>query len=153
MAFRRRFVQVMRDQLTQGATPAALARSCAFGVIIGCCPLFGLTTILGIAVAVRLKLNHAALQAVNYAMAVPQLVLLPLFLRVGELLTVADAMPLDPLVLFPEFYESPLAFFSKYWAAALYALLGWALFAPVAAFLVYRIAKPIFVRIHEEIHK
>ena len=153
MGLWRRFVQMIREQLTQGATPAGLARSCAFGVIIGCCPLFGLTTLMGIAVAVRLKLNHVTLQAVNYAMAAPQLILMPLFLRVGELLTLADPMPLNPLVLFPEFYESPTAFFTKYWAAALYALMGWALFAPIAAFVVYRLTKPIFIRLHAEIHK
>lgn len=153
MALWRRFVRMIREQLTQGATPAGLARSCAFGVIVGCCPLFGLTTLMGIAIAYRLKLNHVALQASSYAMTAPQLLLMPLFLRVGELLTFADAMPLNPLVLFPEFYESPVAFFSKYWTAALCALLGWALFAPVAAFLVYRITKPLFVKIHDEIHK
>lgn len=153
MGLWRRFVQMIREQITQGATPAGLARSCAFGVIVGCCPLFGLTTLMGLAIAWRLKLNHVALQASSYAMTVPQLVLMPLFLRVGELLAFADAMPLNPLVLIPEFYDAPTAFFSKYWAAALYALMGWALFAPLAAFLVYRLSKPVFVRIHLEIHK
>lgn len=137
----------LKAQLTQGVSPSRLALSCAMGAIVGLCPLFGITTLLGVIAGVALRLNQPTLQAVNYLMAAPQLLMIPVFLRLGETMFAAPHVSLDPRTLVTEFYSGPLLFFSHYGWAALQATVAWATAAPFIAAAIFVVMRFILSRV------
>ena len=73
--------------LKTGATPDKLAHAIALGAIMGIFPLFGTTTITCILLASLFRLNHVAVQLVNYAMYPIQVLLIFPLYRFGMFLT------------------------------------------------------------------
>ena len=72
--------------LQSGLTPQQLSLTLCLGTALGVMPLLWGTTLLCALVAARLKLNQAAMQAVNYCCYPLQLALFLPFCRLGELL-------------------------------------------------------------------
>lgn len=143
-----RFSQIVRAQLTQGATPEGLALSCAVGVMAGNCPLFGLTTILAAGAGFFLKLNHPVLQLANYLMFASQLILIPVFLWIGETLTGADHLSLNPVELKDRLgIDGPVLFLQKFGMAAAHATLAWILIAPFMGTITYLVMRFFFRRL------
>lgn len=134
------------QQIRQGATPHGLALSCVIGCVFGCMPLYGLSTPLCIAAGLLLRLNHPVIQAANYLMLVPQLVLLPIFISVGRRMIGAQPLPGDPSVIFDEFVKEPKLFIEHFGTAVASGVLVWALVAPIAGFILYRVLLGIFTR-------
>lgn len=134
------------QQIRQGATPHGLAMSCVVGILFGCMPVYGLSTPLCILFGFLLSLNHPVIQAVNYLMLVPQLILLPIFISVGRRMLGIDPIPFDPRVLFDEFVKDPETFIRHFGTAILSGLLVWVLIAPIAGFVIYRILHRIFTK-------
>ena len=83
---RRRVFDPLLDLLKAGLSPEQLALTVGLGVAIGVAPLFGLTTVLCALVALRLRLNVAAMQLVAHLMTAFQLALLIPLLRGGAVL-------------------------------------------------------------------
>ncbi len=79
-------ITLFRKQVSslRGATPEALALSIALGLVLGVFPAPGLPTLLCALAAGLLRLNAAALQAVNYISYPLQLALLAPFISLGE---------------------------------------------------------------------
>lgn len=69
--------------LKQGISPKKLAWSVVIGMVLGISPLLGLTTLLGVVIALIFRLNLAAVQLVNYAVYPLQLVLLVPYFQFG----------------------------------------------------------------------
>ena len=80
---RRRVLNPLLDLLKAGLSPAQLALTVGLGVAIGLIPAFGITTVLSAAVALRLRLNVAAMQLATHLMTFFQLALFIPFLRAG----------------------------------------------------------------------
>ena len=80
---RRHLLDPFLDLLKAGLSPGQLALTVGLGVAFGVVPLFGITTVLSAATALRLRLNVAAMQLVAHLMSVVQLALLVPFLRAG----------------------------------------------------------------------
>lgn len=129
-------------ELRQGATPEGLASSVAVGAAIGLLPFLGTTTVLCALAGKVLRLNHVALQLTNYLLYPAQLALVVPFVRLGEALLGAEAMPIDPAAVVAEFSASPSAFLAKFGLAGAHAFLAWALVAPAAAWLLRRLLLP-----------
>jgi uncharacterized protein (DUF2062 family) len=70
--------------LRDGMSPSKIALCVAAGGILGLFPVPGVTTLLCAAVAWGLRLNHAAIQAVNYAAYPLQLLLIGPFFALGS---------------------------------------------------------------------
>ncbi|HUY84833.1 MAG TPA: DUF2062 domain-containing protein, partial [Steroidobacteraceae bacterium] len=68
-SIRRRLVEPLRALLRQGATPERLALSVALGVVVGNIPLLGVSTAICVAIALLFRLNLAAIQIAQAAMA------------------------------------------------------------------------------------
>ena len=134
-------------ELRQGATPEGLASSVATGAALGILPFLGLTTLACLAAGKLLRQNHAALQVANYLVYPLQLALLVPFVRLGERLTGAAPLPIEPSVIIARFSESPSAFLAEFGIAGLHGLLGWALLAPAAGWLLRAALLPVFRRI------
>src|SRR5512145_1002136 len=95
------WLEPIRHQLTQGVTPRALALSLAVGFGLGTFPVLGATAILCAVAAAALRLNHPAIQLVNFIAYPLQLLLLVPLLRAGAALLGApvEALTLDGLLL------------------------------------------------------
>jgi len=72
--------------LQSGLTPQQLSLTLCLGTALGVMPLLWGTTLICALIAARLKLNQAAMQAVNYCCYPLQLALFLPFCRLGELL-------------------------------------------------------------------
>jgi hypothetical protein len=135
--FLSRLARLVREQLTRGVSPEALALTVALGAAIGVFPIFGLTTALCLLAGAKLRLNHPLLQAANHLMAVPQLLLIPVFVKAGEKLFGLTPVALDPRRLPGQFLAGPALFLKQYGAAGLAGVAAWGLLAPPTAALLY----------------
>lgn len=133
----RYFLAPVKTQLTQGVTPKLLAWTCALGVTLGIFPILGSTTLLCLIAGIVFKLNQPILQALNYLVYPLQLVLFPVFLKLGEKLFNADPITFVPTTLVKEFADNPSEFMSKYGAAGLHGIVVWSLIAPILLASVY----------------
>ena len=80
---RRRLISPFLDLLRTGLAPGQLALTVALGVAFGLVPTFGVTTLVSVGVALRLRLNLAAMQLAAHLMSAFQLLLLVPLLRAG----------------------------------------------------------------------
>jgi len=117
--------------LRQGLSPDRLALCAAIGVVVGNIPVLGVSTLICAAIAVAFRLNLAAIQIVQAAMAPTQILLMIPFVRLGEWLLRAPAQPLT--------IENALGLL-------LHAGLAWVLIAPPAIFLLSKLLIPVFER-------
>ena len=124
---RSRVIDPIAGQPRQGVNSRAIAPSVAFGIVLGLFPVIGATTVLCFAAALALRLNHVAIQAVNYVVYPLQIVLLIPFMRMGEALFVLEPVPLS--------LEQLQAYFEQGWLAAL-AELGELIALGIAAWSV-----------------
>jgi uncharacterized protein (DUF2062 family) len=130
-------VQILVQALRQGTTPRKLAVTCALGLVMGIFPVFGVTTLLCLGVAIWLKLNVPVIQLINFLVAPVQILLMIPFIKAGAYVFQLDAFPLH--------YEELLALFSTdLWLlireaglSLLTAVGVWALLAVPLFFLVF----------------
>ena len=149
----KKFKDLILAQLTQGATPHGLAMSCTLGCLMGCFPLMGTTTLLCVALGIIFRLNHPALQLANYAMGPFQLILIPVYVIVGESLLRLPPTPLRPDLLYQQFMASPYDFFLRYGQAALIATGTWAVLAPLAGVVLYFIFRYFFQKMDTRLRR
>lgn len=84
MKFDKSYIKnVLTQALYQGLTPRKLALTCAFGVVLGLFPVFGVTTFLCFVAAFLFRLNIPIIQLVNYLIAPLQLILIIPFIQAG----------------------------------------------------------------------
>lgn len=143
----RRLVAPLLALLRQGVTPEKLALSVALGASVAVIPVLGVSTILCAALALALRLNLPAIQAVNYLLTPVQLILIIPQLRFGEWLAGAARYPVtleSGLALLSQGIVNAVRVLSE---AIMHATLGWLALAPFAALLVYSILRPLFRRV------
>lgn len=134
---------VIQSQLTQGVTPHGLALTFAFAFTLGIFPILGSTTILCFLAALIFRLNQPVIQILNYIVYPLQIILLPLFLKGGQVLFKAPPLTIDIELLMKEFAQDWQAFFARYLMAGLQGIVIWCFVAPFLGFLVYVLVKPI----------
>lgn len=134
------------SQLKQGIGPRELSLACAVGLTGSIFPAIGATTLLCFLGASYLRLNHALVQAVNYAVAPLQLILFPFYLKLGAWIVGVPAVSVDPRKVYDMFVEAPSLFFQEYGWAWAQGILAWAVTVPFLFFVVYRVVRPIFNR-------
>lgn len=147
---RRRVLDPLLDLLKAGLAPEQLALTVGLGVAVGLIPLLGTTTVLSVAVALRLRLNVAAMQLATHLMTFFQLALLIPFLRAGATimgqgdkvanLTVASLRQLIAT-------EGWAAVGRLLWRAELGALLLWAVAMVPLVAVLYVTLRAVFRRV------
>ncbi|HOW96600.1 MAG TPA: DUF2062 domain-containing protein [Kiritimatiellia bacterium] len=143
--FRRKVGGALLPLFRQGVTPEKIAQCLVLGAVISVFPVLGTTTFLCAVVAVRLKLNLPAIQAVNWLFGGVQLALIWPFLRLGEWVFRVEPLPLSPAELAARLKEHPWEFIQSFQAAVLCAVTGWLLAAVPLAWLTYRIMMGVLV--------
>jgi uncharacterized protein (DUF2062 family) len=125
------------DLLTQGVTPEKIALSLTIGAVMGTFPLLGTTTTICTVLAIVLGLNLPAIQLANYAVYPVQLLLLLPEIRVGEKLTHSAPLTLSVAQITAMVRADRWFAARTLWHSAEHALIGWALFAIPATFILY----------------
>lgn len=143
---RARVIAPIVDLIKRGVTPEKLALSIAIGAMLGIFPFIGATMILCAVAGHVLRLNHIALQAVNYAVYPVQIVLLVPFVRLGEWILSAEAFPVTPSLVLAMLNESVVKTLLHFWTAILHAILGWGIAALPAGLSIYILFLPLLRR-------
>lgn len=146
-----RLVDPILHLLTQGITPKKIALSVAIGVVVGCFPLLGTTTTLCTIAALVFGLNLPAIQIVNYLVYPLQLFLLIPLIRLGEAMMRAQPQPLSAHVIIVYAKAGPRLALSRLGAAALHAVAGWLIVAPIALVLIYAALVPVISRMSRSV--
>jgi hypothetical protein len=130
----------------RGLSPEDLALAIAVGLCLGVNPIIGSTTVLCLVAGRIFRLNHLVLQTVNQLAYPLQFALLVPFVRLGESITGAEALPLSPSLLIEEFQRSFWGFVAKFGLAYVHGLLGWVLVVPVTCLGLYFLLVRLFRR-------
>lgn len=136
--------EFFKTQLTQGADPRSLAWACTAGILIGNIPVLGATTVLSIFAAYYFRLNQAVVQVVNQLMWVSQVLLIPVFIRLGEWFVGAEPVALNPQTVVEDFAKDIPQFLANYGMAGLHAILGWSAVAPLTGYISFRVFLYLF---------
>jgi uncharacterized protein (DUF2062 family) len=133
----RRVVTPLRTQLTQGVTPDRLAFTLGVGTACSLLPFLGFTSLLNLGVGIALRLNQPVLQALNQLLGPVQIALILGYVRVGERIWQAPAMPLSPATLIDTFRADPAAFLVRFGWTGVHAATAWALSVPFIIVAIY----------------
>jgi uncharacterized protein (DUF2062 family) len=144
---KRRLVEPLRRQLTQGVSPARLAAALALGLVVGTFPVLGATTLLCGAAALALRLNQPAVQVANYAAYPLQLALFIPFFQAGAWLFGAPPVGYTLSQVQGELTADLSGTVARYAAANLRAVGAWAVVAPVVAAALYPVLKALLTRL------
>lgn len=144
--WQRRLLGPLRTQLTQGVTPDRLALTIAVGTACSLLPFLGFTTLLNLAVGLRLRLNQPILQTVNYLLTPVQLFLILLYVRAGEFIWRAEPMPLSIPTLVSSFRADPMQFLEHFGLTGVHAATAWLLSVPVIIAVLFYPLRPALRR-------
>jgi uncharacterized protein (DUF2062 family) len=135
--WRRRVVDVVAGQLKQGITPQKVSLTIALGVTLGLFPILGSTTLLCFLAGLCFRLNQPIIQLVNYLIYPLQIMLILVFVRIGEWLTRAPRVSFSIPEMLRKFHESPVKFMHEFGLTGLHAIIAWLLIAPLLIALLY----------------
>ena len=145
--FRRRVAGPLLALLRQGLAPETLALTVALGVAAGLVPVLGAITTVAAVLALRLRLNMAAIQLISHLMTPVQLLLLVPLLRQGaRLLGNAHEQNLSLAQVRHLFATDWRAALHLLWRAELGAVVLWLLASVPVVAVVYFVLRPLFRR-------
>jgi len=139
---KRKVVMPVVTLLKAGATPETLAWSLAMGMVVGVNPLLGSTTVLALALAGVFKLNVAASQLGNHLLYPVELLLFPVWIKLGTILFRTEGLPMEPKVLFAEAKRHPWDTTQALWRWEWHGLVVWAAAACVLTPLIAAALRP-----------
>lgn len=119
--------------LKMGADPDKLAWSLALGLVVGLNPLLGSTTLVALGLASLFRLNLVASQIGNHAVYPLELLMFPVFIKVGSVVFRTPRLPLAGHELWFAVKHHPWDTTRLLWTWEWHALVVWAVFAAVAA--------------------
>ncbi len=141
--------KVIIDELSKGLSPEKLAQSLVVGILIGCFPLLGFTTLLALIAGHFFRLNHAVLQSVNYLMYPIQILLIPIYIKFISTIFSLKDIPIRPDVIVRLFIEDPKKFLDKFSLIALGEVVVWMLISLCSYFILMRYLIPVVLKIKE----
>ena len=141
--FTRWVVRPIKTQLTQGVSPRRLAWAVSVGSLCGIFPIIGSTSLLTTVAGFGARLNQPVLHAFKTIVIPLQWALLPLFVRIGETIFRAPPVTFNIPDMIKSFGEDPGEFMRRFGMTGLHGIAAWTLLAPIIAFLIYLIARPI----------
>lgn len=146
MNFLNKITNPLLNQLRQGVSPPKLAQSVALGMVLGTLPVVGVTTSLCVIAAAIFKLNHVAIQTINYVAYPVQFALLIPYFRIGEWIFRAQPIVLDVKMILQEFNVDFMMAFKKYAMTALMGTVAWLVFSPLVYATLYFSSLKLFKR-------
>jgi uncharacterized protein (DUF2062 family) len=149
--WKRRLINPLISQIKQGASPIKLAQSVSVGAMIGIFPILGTTTTLCGITAVALRLNHIAVQTVNWLIYPLQLLLIIPFLRMGNVIFGFEQFSLS-------LGEITALFEADFWGSAknlgwlaLRGVLAWVIVAVPMILIMTKIFTPVMEKLSAKV--
>ncbi len=149
----RAVVNPVMGLLRRGAEPERLAWSLAMGMVIGVNPLLGSTTVLVLALAAVFRLNLVASQVGNHAMYPAELVLFPVFIKLGSVVFATEKLPLQGKQLWEAVKRHPWDTTRILWRWEWHGLVVWAVFAVVAMPAIAMGLRPLLVKMQRSMKR
>ena len=132
--------------LKQGISSEKLSLTLALGVSFGIMPFLGINSIILTSLALMFRLNIAAIQLVNYAVYLLQIVFFIPFLKLGQFIFSSSETTLN----FDRIYDQITLHFwetiAEVWHVILSGLLIWLLISIPLSFIIYYSSKPFFYK-------
>jgi uncharacterized protein (DUF2062 family) len=135
-----------------GATPERLAWSIAVGIVVGVNPLLGSTTVIALTLAPLLGLNLVASQLGNHLVYPLELLLFPVFIRMGCRVFGTAGLPLELHALLRAVKRHPWDTTRLLWSWEWHALVVWAAFAVVVTPVLQWVLCPVLRRMLDKLH-
>lgn len=148
----RKVVRPILSLLQHGASPERLAWSLAIGFAVGINPLLGSTTALALALAGIFRLNVVASQISNHAVYPLELLLFPLWIKIGSVLFGTPGIPLRKAELMEAVRHHPWATTKALWTWEWHALMVWAVAMVLVVPLLARALTPPLRRASRHVH-
>jgi len=140
----RRVVDPLVAQLTQGVTPDKLAATLAVGSACSLLPFLGFTSLLNLGVGLWLRMNQPILQTFNQLLGPVQLVMIVVYVRVGEWFWRAQESRFTITEVLRVFREADLGeFLQQFGWAGIHAFTAWAFTTPLLILALYHLLRPI----------
>lgn len=139
--------------LYRGADPDKLAWSLALGVVVGVNPLLGSTTLAALGLATVFRLNLVASQVGNHAMYPFELLLFPVFIKVGSVVFRTAKLPLAGHALWDAVKYHPWDTTRLLWSWEWHALVVWAVFAVVATPAIAMASEPVLRKMAKRVRR
>ena len=118
------------------------------GTVIGVFPLLGSTTVICLLVAIVLRLNLVAIQALNWLVYPVQIILIVPFMELGETMLASGAQrQLSVAQLQAAFDQGWLQVAGDIWRLMLSAMLAWSIAAVPAGLMLYQIFRWVLRRL------
>jgi uncharacterized protein (DUF2062 family) len=133
----------VKGLLRHGADPHKLAWSLALGIVVGFNPLLGSTTVVVLALAAIFRLNLVASQVGNHAMYPVQLLMFPVFIKIGSLVFRTRKLPLAGKALWSAVKNHPWDTTRLLWSWEWHALVVWVVVAAIALPLLAMGIEPV----------
>jgi len=142
----------VRDPLialfTHGITPDKVAATLAVGTACSLFPFLGFTTALNLAVGLRLRMNQPILQSLNYLLTPIHLVMIVVYVRLGEWLWRAQDDRFTVGEMLRIFREASFGdFLQRFGWTGIHAFTAWALTTPLLVALLYYSLRPALRRL------
>eukprot|EP00124_Ichthyophonus_hoferi_P003841 Ihof_evm1s364 gene=Ihof_evmTU1s364 len=129
--------------LKAGITPSKLALSIAFGITCGLFPLPGTTIALCFVATLALGLNKIIIQVINLALTPLNVLLIPLWYRLGNLILRRDLLSFTTAEMLKHFKQDFFGTLSQFKDVIVGAIVGWGVIFPFASLLLYLIFYPL----------
>ncbi|MFA6962851.1 MAG: DUF2062 domain-containing protein [Opitutaceae bacterium] len=134
--------------LTQGVTPDKIAATLAIGTSASLFPFFGFTTTLNIVVGLCFRMNQPLLQVINYLLAPVHLVMILVYVRIGEWIWGAGDDRFTLTEVFETFRHNSLReFLHRFGWAGVHAFTAWAISVPFIICGIYFCLRPLMHRL------
>jgi len=145
--WQRRIVQPIRTQLTQGVTADQIASTLAVGTACSLLPFLGFTSLLNLGVGLVLRMNQPILHTLNQLLGPVQLVLILLYVRLGETIWGDTGGHFTLAEMLRVFRDASLGdFLQQFGWAGIHAFSAWLLTAPLLIAAIFFPLRPILRR-------
>lgn len=142
----------VRDPLialfTQGITPDRVALTLGVGTVCSLFPFLGFTALLNLGVGLWLRLNQPLLQTFNQLLGPVHLVMIVVYVRLGEWLWHTEDARFTIAEMLRVFREASLGqFLQRFGWAGIHAFTAWVVTSPLLLAAVYYLSRPALRRL------
>lgn len=132
----------------QGVTPDKIALTFAVGSACSLFPFLGFTSLLNLGVGLWLRLNQPLLQTLNQLLGPLQLLMILVYVRLGEWVWRAQDDRFTIREMIEVFRHSSLGeFLQRFGWAGIHAFTAWAITSPLLILAIYRLSRPALRRL------
>lgn len=140
----RRVVAPIINLLTHGVTADKVSATIAVGTACSLFPFIGFTTMLNLGVGLWLRMNQPILQAINYLITPLHLVMIVVYVRIGERIWGVTDEAFSVSAVVTTFREVSFSeFLARFGWAGVHAFTAWILSVPVIIACIYYPLRPV----------